>query len=60
MGFTMTREPDEVHLTDLAVRAIEEGREDKIREIRYYWEVLQKARITGMPLPTEAEQAFFG
>jgi len=26
---------------------------------RYYWEVLQKARVTGIPLPAEAEQAFF-
>ena len=27
---------------------------------RYYWEVLQKARVTGIKLPEEAEQAFFG
>jgi citrate lyase subunit beta/citryl-CoA lyase len=27
---------------------------------RYYWEVLQKARATGVPLPAEAAQAFFG
>ena len=26
---------------------------------RYYWEVLQKARVTGIKLPAEAEQAFF-
>jgi citrate lyase subunit beta/citryl-CoA lyase len=27
---------------------------------RYYWEVLQKARVTGIPLPADAEAAFFG
>ena len=27
---------------------------------RYYWEVLQKARVTGIALPAEAEAAFFG
>jgi citrate lyase subunit beta/citryl-CoA lyase len=26
---------------------------------RYYWELLQKAKVTGMALPAEAEQAFF-
>ena len=26
---------------------------------RYYWEVLQKARVTGLNLPEEAEAAFF-
>ena len=26
---------------------------------RYYWQVLQKARVTGIKLPAEAEQAFF-
>lgn len=26
---------------------------------RYYWEVLQKARVAGMPLPVPALQAFF-
>jgi citrate lyase subunit beta / citryl-CoA lyase len=26
---------------------------------RYYWEVLQKARVTGLKLPTQAEAAFF-
>ena len=26
---------------------------------RYYWELLQKARVTGVKLPAEAEQAFF-
>lgn len=26
---------------------------------RYYWEVLQKAHVTGVKLPAEAEQAFF-
>jgi citrate lyase subunit beta/citryl-CoA lyase len=26
---------------------------------RYYWEVLQKARVTGVKLPAEAERAFF-
>jgi citrate lyase subunit beta/citryl-CoA lyase len=26
---------------------------------RYYWEVLQKARVTGVDLPAEANQAFF-
>ncbi len=26
---------------------------------RYYWEVLQKGRISGIPLPAEADQAFF-
>ena len=26
---------------------------------RYYWELLQKARVTGIPLPPAAEQAFF-
>jgi citrate lyase subunit beta/citryl-CoA lyase len=26
---------------------------------RYYWEVLQKAHVTGIKLPQEAEQAFF-
>ncbi|MDP2430782.1 MAG: aldolase/citrate lyase family protein [Pseudomonadota bacterium] len=26
---------------------------------RYYWEVLQKARVTGLQLPVEAETAFF-
>ena len=26
---------------------------------RYYWEVLQKARVTGIKLPAEAEAAFF-
>lgn len=26
---------------------------------RYYWELLQKARVTGVALPPEAEQAFF-
>jgi citrate lyase subunit beta/citryl-CoA lyase len=26
---------------------------------RYYWEVLQKARVTGVALPAEAERAFF-
>jgi citrate lyase subunit beta/citryl-CoA lyase len=27
---------------------------------RYYWEVLQRARATGVALPAEAERAFFG
>jgi citrate lyase subunit beta/citryl-CoA lyase len=27
---------------------------------RYYWEVLQKARTTGVPVPAEADRAFFG
>ena len=27
---------------------------------RYYWEVLQKAKVTGIKLPEEAVQAFFG
>ncbi len=27
---------------------------------RYYWEVLRKARVTGLSLPAEAEAAFFG
>lgn len=26
---------------------------------RYYWEVLQKARVSGVPLPAEANEAFF-
>lgn len=26
---------------------------------RYYWELLQKCRVTGVALPAEAEQAFF-
>ncbi|OFZ97013.1 MAG: aldolase [Betaproteobacteria bacterium RIFCSPLOWO2_02_FULL_62_17] len=26
---------------------------------RYYWELLQKAKVTGMSLPAEAQQAFF-
>ncbi|NRA41381.1 MAG: CoA ester lyase [Pseudomonadales bacterium] len=26
---------------------------------RYYWELLQKAKITNMPIPAEAEQRFF-
>jgi citrate lyase subunit beta/citryl-CoA lyase len=26
---------------------------------RYYWEVLQKARVTGLPIPPAASQAFF-
>jgi len=26
---------------------------------RYYWEVLQKARVTGVPVPDEAARAFF-
>jgi citrate lyase subunit beta/citryl-CoA lyase len=26
---------------------------------RYYWEVLQKAKVTGVPLPDEAARAFF-
>lgn len=26
---------------------------------RYFWEVLQKARVTGMTIPTEAERRFF-
>ena len=26
---------------------------------RYYWEVLQKARVTGVALPAAAEAAFF-
>jgi citrate lyase subunit beta/citryl-CoA lyase len=26
---------------------------------RYYWEVLQKARVSGVPLPAEASEAFF-
>ena len=26
---------------------------------RYYWEVLQKARTTGVPVPAEADKAFF-
>jgi citrate lyase subunit beta/citryl-CoA lyase len=26
---------------------------------RYYWEVLQKARVTGMPVPDDAARAFF-
>jgi len=26
---------------------------------RYYWEVLQKARVTGLKLPVAAEAAFF-
>ena len=26
---------------------------------RYYWELLQKARVTGVELPADAEQAFF-
>ena len=27
---------------------------------RYYWEMLQKARVTGVAIPAEAERAFFG
>jgi citrate lyase subunit beta/citryl-CoA lyase len=27
---------------------------------RYYWEVLQKARVTGVPIPDEAAKTFFG
>jgi len=27
---------------------------------RYYWDVLQKARSTGVPVPAEADRAFFG
>jgi citrate lyase subunit beta/citryl-CoA lyase len=27
---------------------------------RYFWDVLQKARVTGTSIPAEAEQAFFG
>ena len=27
---------------------------------RYYWEVLQKARVTGVAIPAEADRAFFG
>jgi citrate lyase subunit beta / citryl-CoA lyase len=27
---------------------------------RYYWEVLQKAKITGVAIPAEADKAFFG
>jgi citrate lyase subunit beta/citryl-CoA lyase len=27
---------------------------------RYYWEILQKARVTGVPLPADAAKAFFG
>lgn len=27
---------------------------------RYYWELLQKARVTGVEIPAEAQQAFFG
>jgi citrate lyase subunit beta / citryl-CoA lyase len=27
---------------------------------RYYWEVLQKARVTGVPVPADAAAAFFG
>ena len=27
---------------------------------RYYWELLQKARVTNIPMPKEAEEAFFG
>jgi citrate lyase subunit beta/citryl-CoA lyase len=26
---------------------------------RYYWEVLQKARVTGVPIPDEAAKMFF-
>jgi citrate lyase subunit beta/citryl-CoA lyase len=26
---------------------------------RYYWALLQKARVTGVPIPAEAERAFF-
>ena len=26
---------------------------------RYYWEILQKAKVTGVPVPEEASQAFF-
>jgi citrate lyase subunit beta/citryl-CoA lyase len=26
---------------------------------RYYWEVLQKAKVTGAPLPEAATRAFF-
>jgi len=26
---------------------------------RYFWEILQKARVTGVKIPAEAEQAFF-
>ena len=27
---------------------------------RYYWELLQKAKITGVPMPAGADKAFFG
>ncbi|SPK69988.1 Aldolase (plasmid) [Cupriavidus taiwanensis] len=27
---------------------------------RYYWEVLEKAKVTGMTLPAEADQRFYG
>ncbi|MGP1680567.1 MAG: hypothetical protein ACTS6J_25860 [Burkholderiales bacterium] len=27
---------------------------------RYYWELLLKAKITGVAIPTEANKAFFG
>lgn len=26
---------------------------------RYYWELLQKARVTGVAIPSDAERAFF-
>ena len=26
---------------------------------RYYWEILQKAKVTGVPIPSDAAAAFF-
>lgn len=37
-----------------------EGRLHDRASYRYYWELLQKARVTGVALPQAAEQAFFG
>ncbi|HSD59475.1 MAG TPA: CoA ester lyase, partial [Burkholderiales bacterium] len=36
-----------------------EGRLHDRASYRYYWELLQKARVTGVALPPAAEQAFF-
>jgi citrate lyase subunit beta/citryl-CoA lyase len=49
----------------LAARAVDWGPIQHAGELhdrasyRYYWELLQKARVAGMPVPQEAERAFF-
>ena len=43
----------------LASSAYHFSRDILYSSYRYYWELLQRARSTGMPVPADAQQRFF-